>query len=128
MIIIKDSAGWRRVTLPCGLNESTALQLLNAISYEAYALPESAEDVMLREPEVSLTQLCHNEYIHGELYLDDCMEWVSCDERSSMLIFGGCIIMTSRSVERDDDAGTFKDIVRWFGGQQFTVTNKDITI
>lgn len=118
-------ACWQQVTLQGGVTEALAKNLLQAMDFEVISLTD-AEAEVLTQGEVSLTELCHHKYLHGEFFNEDIMEWVSCDEISSMLLFGGSIIMTSCTVERDDNAGTFKDVVRWFGCRQFTLTHEDI--
>ena len=125
MIVLNSRYGYHQVALQGGVTEALAMNLLGALDYQVHIIPEDAEDV-IREPEVKLTELLHGAYLHGELYNEDFMEWVSTDERHTMLVFGGSIIATVRTLEQDADKGTFTEVVRWFQCQQFTVTEQDV--
>ena len=125
MIVINKGASWHPVSIPAGVQEGLSKDLLEMMGWDCYSIPEDSQDVV-REPAIRLIDLLHDEYVHGNLYNDDLMEWVSTDEQHTMLLFGGHIIMTSKTVEQDAGRGTFKDVVRWFGGQQFTLTHEDI--
>ena len=124
-MIVMLANTWRPVSLPRGVTEPLAEALLQTLGYDACSIPESAADIMREEP-VDLIELCHEEYIRGELFIDTWMEWVSCDERHTMLVFGGHIIATVETLERNDAAGTFKERIRWFQCQQFVLTHEDI--
>ena len=125
MIAINTAQGWAEVTLQGGVTEALAMQLLSAMDYETLQLPEENKE-LLQAGERKLTEICHLRYVHGEFFNEAYMEWVSVNESTTMLLFGGHIILTSHTVERDDERGTFKDIVRWFQHTQFTLTHEDI--
>jgi len=125
MLIIQKEGSWRKVDLEGATSEQLAEALLRALDWEVYALPESASDV-IREPEISITNLLHHAYLRGELYQEDFMEWVSTDETHTMLVFGGSIIATVKQVQNDEELGQFCEIIRWFQRHQLTVTEKDV--